>query len=167
MRRFFSSFLMMASLALPCVHAKAAEGETPRAKTVAVIDFAYIDTSGESRDQSAEHQARLAAFMAALRADLDKSGVYRAVAPKCGSGPCSVNTPAENLLAAAREAKGDIVLVGGVHKMSTLVQWAEIETFDAASGRSLGKKLFTFRGDTDEAWRRAEKFIIDEVLASP
>jgi hypothetical protein len=166
MRRLFSFVPVVATLFTP-LHAKSAEDAKPRAKAVAVIDFAYVDTSGEPRDQIREHEARLAGFMAAVRANLAKSGAYRVVAPKCASEPCSVNTPGENLLAAARAAGADIVLVGGVHKMSTLVQWAEIESFDAASGRSLGKKLFTFRGDSDEAWRRAEKFIMDDALAQP
>ena len=67
-------------------------------------------------------------------------------------------------LAAAREAGADILLIGGVHKMSTLVQWAKVQAIDAATGQIALDKLFTFRGDTDEAWRRAEAFISNEML---
>lgn len=56
--------------------AKAAEQKMP----VAVVDFDYLDTSGEPADQRAQHQARLAAFMASLRADLVRSGKYELVA---------------------------------------------------------------------------------------
>ncbi len=146
--------------------------EESRAKAqcvaVAVIDFDYIDTSGEERDQRMEHAARLGGFMNALRGDLAKSAAFRIVTPTCGSEPCeSASLGDGSLLASARAAGADIVLVGGVHKMSTLVQWAEIMVIDAASGRVLDKKLFTFRGDTDEAWRRAEAFIFDEMTARP
>ena len=68
-----------------------------------------------------------------------------------------------DLLAAAREAGADILLIGGVHKMSTLVQNAKVEAIDARTGRVMFEKLFTFRGDTDEAWRRAEIFIANEI----
>ena len=49
--------------------------------------------------------------------------------------------------------------------MSTLVQWAKIEAIDARTGRIVLDKLFSFRGDTDEAWRQAEAFIFDELTA--
>ena len=56
---------------------------------------------------------------------------------------------------AAHATGADFVLVGGIHKMSTLVQWAKAEMID---------ELFTFRGDTDQAWRRAEVFISNELI---
>ncbi|PNG25804.1 DUF2380 domain-containing protein [Methylocella silvestris] len=142
--------------------------EPEQGAAIAVIDFDYVDTSGEPRDQSKEHEARLAAFMDALKSDLAKGAKFRVVAAACRPDPCSVQgagVPA--LVAAAREAGADILLIGGVHKMSTLVQWAKIEAIDARTGRVLFDKLFTFRGDTDEAWQRAESFIFGELAALP
>jgi hypothetical protein len=57
----------------------------------------------------------------------------------------------------------DFLLVGRIHKMSTLVQWAKAEVIDLRSGQIVLDKLFTFRGDTDHAWRRAEEFISNEL----
>ena len=55
-----------------------------------------------------------------------------------------------------------------IHKMSTLVQWAKVEAIDAKSGQIMLDRLFTFRGDTDLAWRHAEEYmgksISDEVI---
>jgi hypothetical protein len=45
------------------------------------------------------------------------------------------------------------------------VQWAQVKAIDVKTGRLALDKLFTFRGDTDEAWRRAEAFISDELAA--
>ena len=42
-------------------------------------------------------------------------------------------------------------MVGGIHKMSTLVQWAKAEVIDLRSGQIVLDRLFTFRGDTDQA----------------
>ncbi len=173
MRHFFlpvlASFLWLAPACLWLTPAcgKAGEGNA-KVQGVAVIDFDYIDTSGEERDQRMEHAARLAGFMNALRSDLAKSAAFRIVTPTCGAEPCEPASLEDgSLLVAARAAGADIVLMGGVHKMSTLVQWAEVMVIDAASGRVLNKKLFTFRGDTDEAWRRAEAFIFDEITVPP
>jgi len=37
----------------------------------------------------------------------------------------------------------------------------------AALCRQAGFRTITFRGDTDEAWRRAETFIADEITTLP
>ncbi len=34
---------------------------------------------------------------------------------------------------------------------------------DTTSQRVVFRKFFTFRGDNDEAWRRAERFVSEEV----
>src|SRR6267378_1880240 len=119
---------------------------------------------GLSRDQRKEHETRLGNFMRALRDDLAKDGSSWLVTPACVPKPCSLaGSTVTDLLAAAREAGADILLIGGVHKMSTLVQNAKVEAIDARTGRVMFDKLFTFRGDTDEAWRRAEIFIANEI----
>ena len=138
--------------------------ESTERDTIAVIDFGYVDTSGEERDQRKEHETRLGNFMRALRDDLAKDGSSWLVTPACVPKPCSLaGSTVTDLLAAAREVGADILLIGGVHKMSTLVQNAKVEAIDARTGRVMFEKLFTFRGDTDEAWRRAEIFIANEI----
>ena len=49
---------------------------------LAVVDFAYVDTSGEPTDQAALHRERLQAFMTALRQDLAADGT---VSPRASS----------------------------------------------------------------------------------
>jgi hypothetical protein len=106
---------------------------------ITIDDFGYSDTSGEVTDQAALHQGQLTAFMTALRRD---------VPVECCSG---------------------IRIIGGIHKTSTLVQWAKVAVIDVNANHVLFDKLYTFRGDTDLAWDRAEAFIagdIREVLAA-
>jgi hypothetical protein len=100
-----------------------AESGAPAAQSVglAIIDFEYVDTSGEPVDQTAIHQRRLQAFMA------------------------------------------KILVIGGIHKKSTLVQWAKVTAIDVAADRVVADRLFTFRGDSDEAWERAEVFVSREI----
>ena len=40
-----------------------------------------------------------------------------------------------------------LVLYGGVHKMSTLVQWASVELIDVEANKLLDDRSLTFRGD--------------------
>jgi hypothetical protein len=83
--------------------------------------------------------------------------------------PCTPSC-ATDPLRAASEAGAKILITGGVQKTSTLVQWARAAAIDVASNRVVFDKLFTFRGDTDEAWERAEAFVsrdTREALAAP
>jgi hypothetical protein len=131
---------------------------------IAVIDFDYRDTSGETRDGTTEHRMRLETFMSAIRSDLASSGKYRVVSISCGVEPCAIEstTPSE-LFDKAKRAGARLMLYGGVHKMSTLVQWAKVQVVDVEADRLVADRLLSFRGDTDEAWRRAETFIVDKL----
>lgn len=143
-------------------------GSAPQVIGIAIVDFDYIDTSGEQQDQTAAHQKRLHDFMRALRRDLAKSGKYRVVPVTCRPDPCSIaGSNPSDLQKASRAAGAKILLIGGIHKMSTLVQWAKVLAVDVDTDRVVFDKLLTFRADTDQAWDRAEAFVSGEILALP
>jgi hypothetical protein len=142
----------------------ATEG-APSPVPIAVLDLDYVDTSGEVRDQTQEHAARIRRFSDALRGDLERSGKFRIVTPLCGAAPCTASGEPSELLARARAAGAKLMLIGGVHKQSTLIQWAKVQAVDVEADRPVLDKLITFRGDTDEAWERAEAFVAREVAA--
>jgi Protein of unknown function (DUF2380) len=56
-----------------------------------------------------------------------------------------------------------ILIIGIVHKLSTLVQVVRIAAIDTTAQRVVFRKYFQFRGDNDEAWQRAERFVSEEV----
>lgn len=163
--------MIVASKSLWSVLAVALVLVAPRAMAdaqvpIAVIDFDYSDTSGEPRDQRAEHQARLGDFAAKIRSDLAQSGKYRIVTIACPENPCTAkNIDAKDLFAAAKAAGAKLLLYGGVHKMSTLVQWAKVQLVDVEANRLLDDRHLSFRGDTDEAWRRAADFVAEKLKA--
>jgi len=144
--------------------ATAADG-APTPVPIAVLDLVYVDTSGEPRDQTQEHAARVRRFSDALRGDLERSGKFRIVTAQCGAAPCSASGEPRELVARAREAGAKLVVIGGVHKQSTLIQWAKVQAVDVDTERVALDKLLTFRGDTDAAWERAEAFAAREVAA--
>src|SRR5262245_28507193 len=98
---------------------------------VAVAEFDYQDTSGEVLDQQAKHEAQLRSFSESIRAGLESSGKYRVVPLVCEPMPCRAgDLDAEALISAARKAGAQQLLFGGIHKMSTLVQFAKIQVLD-------------------------------------
>ena len=137
-----------------------------RPVALAVLNLDYVDTSGEPTDQTAAHQRRAADFASALRRDLSANGEFRIVPMSCGSARCEPAMNAFELQKAARAAGVKLVLLGGVHKMSSLVQWAKIQIADEERGQIVFDRLLTFRGDTDEAWQKAESFVSRDVLQS-
>ncbi|WP_347337297.1 hypothetical protein [Bradyrhizobium tropiciagri] len=66
-------------LAGPCPPRAEAAAAQASSLGVSIDDFSYLDTSGEVIDQTAAHQKRLDAFMAALRADVAAEPRYRLV----------------------------------------------------------------------------------------
>jgi hypothetical protein len=47
--------------------------------------------------------------------------------------------------------------------MSTLVQWARVDVLDLKTDKSVLHRLYTFRGDTEDAWRHAALFVARHV----
>jgi Protein of unknown function (DUF2380) len=160
-RLLLAASLLWGAVASPAAAADGAPSPVP----IAVLDLAYIDTSGEPRDQTQEHAARIRRFSDALRGDLERSGRFRIVTAQCGGAPCSAGGEPSELVARARAAGAKLLLIAGVHKQSTLIQWAKVQAVDVDAERVVLDKLLTFRGDTDEAWERAEAFAAREVAA--
>jgi Protein of unknown function (DUF2380) len=148
----------------PCSAKAETPVPTPQPVTLAIADLDYIDTSGEVNGQTAAHRERLRAFASALQRDLAETGKYRIVPISCGAEPCRATTDPFELQKAALAAGVRLVITGGVHKTSTLVQWAKLQIADEDEGRIVFDRLLTFRGDTDEAWQRAEAFAARQIL---
>ncbi|TQF33310.1 DUF3280 domain-containing protein [Bradyrhizobium sp. UNPA324] len=138
-----SRLILPAFLLFVLPHAPAA---AEAAIGVAVDDFSYTDTSAEPTNQTAAHERRLSAFMAALRRDIGEAGRYRQV-PSAQDGAA-------------------FKVIGGIQKTSTLVQWAKVAVIDVGAKKLVMDKLYTFRGDNDESWERAEMFVSREVMAA-
>jgi len=130
---------------------------------VAIEDFSYRDVSGEPADQTAVHRKRLDAFMTKLRHDVEADRRYRLVPSPCVPDCAEKgDVPADRMHAVAGGDAG-ILITGGIQKLSTLVQWAKVTAVEVGTHRVLLDKLYTFRGDSDEAWERAEAFVSEDI----
>jgi Protein of unknown function (DUF2380) len=131
---------------------------------IAVADFDNLDTSGEAADRTSQHAERVQNFGRLLRDDLAVAGNYRIVRLQCGQPMCSASSlGGDALIAAARHAGARLLVYGGIHKMSTLVQWGELQVVNLDREQLLLRRSFTFRGDSDEAFRHAAVFIRESL----
>ena len=153
---------MLCAFAALSSQPSASPAATPIA--VAVADFDYFDTSGEVTDQSAEHRARVASFANLLRDNLAAQSDYRVVPIECPDHPCTATSMSQEVfIAAARKAGARLVIYGGIRKMSTLIQWGEIQLLDLEAEKLLLQRTVTFRGDNDAAYRHAANFVGDQL----
>ena len=138
-------------------HAAAAtSGATP----VAVADFDYRDTSGEVENQTTQHAERMRLFERRLRDRLAADSKFDLRRIDCKKQPCSAGSMSPDaLIEAARHAGARLLIYGGIHKMSTLIQWGNVQVLDLRNKKLLLDRTFTFRGDTDKAFRKAAGFI--------
>jgi hypothetical protein len=129
---------------------------------VAIADFDNFDTTGEDAQRTAEHAERVKMFADLLRSDLSADGRYRIVELSCPGFPClAAKTRPADFLKAARATGARLLVYGGVHKQSTLVQWALVHAVDLERDKLVLERTFSLRGDTDEAFRRAAEFITE------
>ena len=159
-RRLILSLLMLLAGLLPAGAARAAT-ERP----LAVVGFNFVDTSGEVKDQTAAHAARLSAMMETLQSKLAASGRFKIIALACTPMPCTAEPDVDTAMAEARKAGADWTLVGTVRKTSTLILDMPVQVIDMASGKSVYGRLLSFRGDTDDAWQHAARFLARELIA--
>jgi hypothetical protein len=135
--------------------------------SLAISGFFLVDTSGEQRDQTAEHEARLKRFDDIVHQQVAQSDQFTLVEMKCPQSRCDgQSTTIQELLRHARHAGARYLAVGAIHKMSTLVLWVRLEVYDVGSSKMVFNRLFTFRGDNDEAWQRAADYVARELIKS-
>ena len=132
---------------------------------VAVADFDYDDSSGEVRQETAEH----AKFVTALKADIVKAiadaGGFSTETLRCGAKTCSGDSLDQaEMTRAAKAQDARFIVFGGVHKVSTLIQWGQIEVMDTQTGQTKLSRTVSFRGDDADAWQHAGSYIGQMVV---
>jgi len=131
---------------------------------IAVADFDFLDTSGEERDQRAEHRVRVAQFVELVRGNLSAQGDTSVLPFECPQRRCTpISMGSDEFVAAARRSGARFVVYGGIHKVSTLVLGGLVEVLDLQSEKLLLKRTVSFRGDNEEGYRRAAAFVGDMV----
>jgi len=151
----------------------ATDEESPRIKTLAVLDLELTGDLGDSA-RNAEWAGRLAAMTEVLRDELSRSRLYRVVDHGPVPGLVAELKSAQYLHACngceadiARRLGAERVLVGWVFRMSHLVLSLHVQIRDVASGQTLVNRAFDFRGDNDASWRRAIAYFVKDLRERP
>lgn len=164
-RRVACVFRSFAACALMATALSVAGEALASPPALVVLEFNYLDTSGEPRDQQSEHAARLRDMREALGSRLAEDDRFRILpVPAFPDDRCVERT--DCLLGAVREAGGDLVLAGAIQKISTMASQMWVGVFDARTGERVFFRQMSFRGDTDEAWRRATRYLAREVAGA-
>lgn len=151
--------LPFALLALGAVAIAAMPSRAAELQRIALADFYYLDTSGEPGDRVREHEDRVDLFETVLREEIAATGRFEVVSLECPLPECSVGfLSVEDAVNAAGRVQADFVLLGAIQKISTLVGTGRLDLVDVAQRRSAMSRVLSFRGDNDEAFRRAASF---------
>jgi len=134
---------------------------------VAVADFDYVDSSGEVANQQAVHADRLRELKADIIASISQNGQFTGVALTCGKPPCAAgNMDQDAISSAARAQHAQFLVFGGVHKVSTLIQWGQMVVMDVATGKAVLARTVSFRGDSNDAWKHAADYLGQMVVTA-
>jgi Protein of unknown function (DUF2380) len=161
--------LLLASFPASSVSA----GETAPPFKLAVFDMELDDFSagGPLAGESAAETARLQRMSALARDLLSNSGLFDVIIVPASASPMV----AEHWLRkcngcdadVARDHGADLSFVGFFRKISVMEQTLELRIRDARTGRLVHVSQTDLRGETDESWGRALRFLIRYELVEP
>ena len=139
---------------------------------LAVFDFEMIDTSlpGQFYGPQADEHDRLLRVGDLVRKELGESGKFQIV----DIAPVNVAAHQSNLQACggcdvklAQQLNADLDITGVVQKVSNLILNINIYLRDVHTGRLVTAVSADMRGNTDESWSRATRYLIRERLLAP
>jgi hypothetical protein len=159
---------MLALLVMPSL-LPARAADPPK---LAVFDFEMIDTSleGQMKGARADERERLLRVGDQLRKELADSGKFEIVdiAPVNAAahqshlqacGGCDVKL--------AQQLNADLEMTGVVQKVSNVILNINVFLRDAHTGRLVAAASADMRGNTDESWSRATRYLLRERLLAP
>ncbi len=145
-----------------------AQPDGPR--PLAVFPVELWDTSGEGAKPG--QPERLEHATATLANALEKAGRYRAVDLSPFREEISKTEPRYNCngcwRALAEKAGAEFAALATVHKVSSLISSFDITIWNLKAGKQIAYASGQFRGDTDEAYTRAIRFLVaDRLMDAP
>ncbi len=154
--------LLLSMVSLVPLHA----AEPPK---LAVFDFEMIDTSlpGQFYGPQADEHERLVRVADQVRRELGESGKFQIV----DIAPVNAAAHQSNLQACggcdvklAQQLNADLDISGVVQKVSNLILNINVYLRDVHTGRLVTAASVDMRGNTDESWSRATRYLIRERL---
>lgn len=164
--RFYFRFTLCCCLGLLAL---STGGQAIAADRLVVMDYQIVGNQSSGSFENT-HRQRLDMADAALRNGLEKKPQYDLIASEESKAySLKVKEAHQNNnckgceIAFAKQINAKLILAPWVFRLSNLVLTMHFELIDAASGKRLYKKALDFRGDNDQAWRRAIDYFLKEV----
>jgi len=156
-------------IVLTLLSSAVARADVPK---VAVFDFELVDTSlqGEVDGPRPDEQDRLMRAGDQLRKALAESGRFVVL----DIAPVNAAAHGSNLQACggcdvqyAQKLGADLAITGVVQKVSNLILNMNIYLRDVRTGRLITPMSVDLRGNTDESWSRAMRYLVRNRLLAP
>jgi hypothetical protein len=153
--------------ALVCLQASAGEP-----KPLALLDFELIDDmrAFSSEEARRETDRRLGLISAELAKELERRGMYRVLDHAPAAALIERLRASYDLRACngceidiGKALAADHVAVCWVQKVSSLILNINIEVRSVATAETLYAKSVDIRGNTDEAWLRGVRRLVDNI----
>lgn len=163
-------FGVLAGLLAPVWGQAAAPAPTVATRSVAVLDFELVDEQNNPATKAAQ-VLRLQAATAQLQRELAERGLYRVVDPAPSADlQRHLRSQQEYLYRCddCAEQVGkllgtDLVMVTWVQKVSELILNVNVQIYDVKAQRVAFSKSVDLRGNDDESWQRAVRFLVRDM----
>lgn len=159
-----SGFAMSAA----AIHAEEA------AKRLLPLDFELVDTSGEPTDQRIEHARRIELTRNEILRQLEIGGTYQIVGQEKIAAELAGILDHTYLrscngceFALGEHAGAEWVMTGQINKVSTLLMNMRVWIKNTHTRETVFFQSFDFRGDNDNAWMRAARYIGQRIVEIP
>lgn len=160
--------LLLVALILGCGGAAAA-ADLWQGRTAAFFGVTYLDTSieGEINGPRADETARVVLIQDELAAALKAHGLTLLDLAPVAEKLARIRNPADCNGCEVRMAAtlgADYAVVSEVQKVSNLIQSMNVVVRDAETGQVVRAFSVDLRGNTDEAWLRAMRYILEHGI---
>jgi hypothetical protein len=158
------SLLLLAAMIAGCGDAAAAE-ELWQGRTAAFFGVTYLDTSleGEINGPRADETARVVLVEGELVLTLEAHGLTLVDLAPVAEKLARIVNPADCYgceVRMAAELGATYAVVAEVQKVSNLIQSMNVVVRDAQTGHVVRAMAVDLRGNTDEAWLRAMRYVL-------
>jgi hypothetical protein len=169
LRQFTAGALLGFALAGPSL-AGVAQPAVERARTLAVLEVELLDEQGNPATQAAQ-AVRLRDATAQLRRELAERGLYevRDAAPAAAlerelrAGHEFLYRCDECAAQVGERLGVDLVMTPWVQKVSELILNFNVQLVDVRTGRAVFTKSVDMRGNQDESWTRAVRYLVRDM----
>jgi hypothetical protein len=130
-------------------------------------DIELLDTQPDP-NQAADHARRIQNTSRQLREGLAQAGLYRIIDPTTVQSTIDEQRAAHATIfdcngcaqAIGQAARSDLVAMAWVQKVSQLILNLNVEVRETATDRVVLNKSVDMRGNNDESWARAARFML-------